>query len=151
MLFRSTLKRDCGYGQDSDYSALHPQIPTLSGLIVSELAQGRDVSKYVTQKIEMLEPELGQVYVKTYEDRVFSQIFELLDADKKLLKNDPKNLSKINSFYQKLQNHITEQAEIEQARLERDRVQSLEKKPTINAQKTKKLDNGRDNDHGLSM
>lgn len=146
-----TLRRDCGYGPDSDYNALHPQIPTLSGLIVSELAQGRDVSKYVTQKIEMLEPELGQVYVKTYEDRVFGQIFELLNADRKLLKDDPKNLSKINGFYQKLQNHITEQAEIEQARLERDRVQSLEKKPTINAQKTKKLDNGRDNDHGLSM
>lgn len=146
-----TLKRDCGYGPDSDYNALHPQIPTLSGLIVSELAQGRDVSKYVTQKIEMLEPELGQVYVKIHEDRVFGQIFELLNADRKLLKDDPKNLSKINGFYQKLQNHITEQAEIEQARLERDRVQSLEKKPTINAQKTKKLDNGRDNDHGLSM
>ena len=146
-----TLRRDCGYGPDSDYNALHPQIPTLSGLIVSELVKGRDVSGYVTQKIEMLEPELEQVYVKIREDRVFGQIFELLDADKKLLKNDPKNLSKINSFYQKLQNHITEQAEIEQARLERDRVQSLEKKPTINAQKTKKLDNGRDNDHGLSM
>ncbi len=144
-----TLKRDCGYGPDSDYSALHPQIPTLSGLIVSELAQGRDVSKYVTQKIEMLEPELGQVYVKTYEDRVFSQIFELLDADRKLLKDDPKNLSKINGFYQKLQNHITENAEIEKARLERDRVQSLEKKPTLNAQKTKNLDNRHDND--LSM
>ena len=146
-----TLKRDCGYGPDSDYSALHPQIPTLSGLIVSELVKGRDVSGYVTQKIEMLEPELEQVYVKIHEDRVFGQIFELLNADRKLLKDDPKNLSKINGFYQKLQNHITEQAEIEQARLERDRVQSLEKKPTINAQKTKKLDNGRDNDHGLSM
>lgn len=144
-----TLKRDCGYGPDSDYSALHPQIPTLSGLIVSELAKGRDVSNYVTQKIEMLEPELEQVYVKIHEDRVFGQIFELLDADKKLLKDDPKNLNKINSFYQKLQNHITEQAEIEQARLERDRVQSLEKKPTLNAQKTKNLDNRHDND--LSM
>ncbi len=146
-----TLKRDCGYGPDSDYNALHPQIPNISGLIVSELVKGRDVSGYVTQKIEMLEPELGKGYVKTYEDRVFGQIFELLNADRKLLKDDPKNLSKINGFYQKLQNHITEQAEIEQARLERDRVQSLEKKPTINAQKTKKLDNGRDNDHGLSM
>ncbi|MDV2485551.1 MobQ family relaxase [Acinetobacter towneri] len=146
-----TLKRDCGYGPDSDYNALHPQIPNISGLIVSELVKGRDVSGYVTQKIEMLEPELGKEYVKTYEDRVFGQIFELLNADRKLLKDDPKNLSKINGFYQKLQNHITEQAEIEQARLERDRVQSLEKKPTINAQKTKKLDNGRDNDHGLSM
>lgn len=142
-----TLKRDCGYGPDSDYSALHPQIPTLSGLIVSELVKGRDVSGYVTQKIEMLEPELEQVYVKIHEDRVFGQIFELLDADKKLLKNDPKNLNKINNFYCKMQRHITEQAEIEQARLERDRVQSLEKKPTINAQKTKNLDN----DHGLFM
>ena len=146
-----TLKRDCGYGPDSDYSALHPQIPTLSGLIVSELVKGRDVSTYVAQKIEMLEPELGMVYVKTYEDRVFSQIFELLNADRKLLKDDPKNLSKINGFYQKLQNHITEQAEIEQARLERDRVQSLEKKPTLNAQKTKNLDNRHDNDYGPSM
>jgi hypothetical protein len=146
-----TLRRDCGYGPDSDYNALHPQIPNISGLIVSELVKGRDVSGYVTQKIEMLEPELGKGYVKTYEDRVFGQIFELLNADRKLLKDDPKNLSKINGFYQKLQNHITEQAEIEQARLERDRVQSLEKKPTINAQKTKKLDNGRDNNHGLSM
>ena len=97
----------------------------------------------------MLEPELGKGYVKTYEDRVFGQIFELLDADKKLLKDDPKNLSKINGFYQKLQNHIAENAEIEQARLERDRVQSLEKKPTLHAQKTKNLDNRHDND--LSM
>ena len=141
-----TLKRDCGYGPDSDYSALHPQIPTLSGLIVSELVKGRDVSGYVTQKIEMLEPELEQVYVKIHEDRVFGQIFELLNADRKLLKDDPKNLNKINGFYQKLQDHITEQAEIEQARLERDRVQSLEKKPTLNAQKTKNLDNRHDND-----
>lgn len=141
-----TLKSDCGYGPDSDYNALHPQIPTLSGLIVSELAQGRDVSKYVTQKIEMLEPELEQVYVKIHEDRVFGQIFELLNADRKLLKDDPKNLNKINGFYQKLQNHITENAEIEKARLERDRVQSLEKKPTLNAQKTKNLDNRHDND-----
>ena len=144
-----TLKRDCGYGPDSDYNALHPQIPNISGLIVSELVKGRDVSGYVTQKIEMLEPELGKGYVKTYEDRVFGQIFELLNADRKLLKDDPKNLSKINGFYQKLQNHITENAEIEKARLERDRVQSLEKKPTLNAQKTKNLDNRHDND--LSM
>lgn len=97
----------------------------------------------------MLEPELGKGYFKTYEDRVFGQIFELLDADKKLLKDDPKNLSKINSFYQKLQNHIAENAEIEQARLERDRAQSLEKKPTINTQNTKRLDDDRSNDFSM--
>lgn len=51
---------------------------------------------------------------------MYGQIFEILAADKKLLKADLKNLNKINKLYDKLTNHVAEKKEIEQLKLARE-------------------------------
>lgn len=114
------LNRDCGYRPDFMYDALSQQVRNISSLIISEINRGRDISGYLAEKIELFERELKANYSKEYEEKVYGQIFEILAADKKLLKDDSKNLNKINSLYDKLTNHVAEKKEIEQLKLARE-------------------------------
>lgn len=140
------LNHDCGYRPDFMYDALSPQLRSISSLITSEINQGRDISGYLAKKIELFERELKANYSKEYEEKVCGQIFEILAADKKLLKDDSENINKINNFNDKLKNHIAEKKEIEQLKLEREHTQSLEHKQTV---QSKKIDNDRSNDFSM--
>ena len=129
---------DYGYRADCKYDALSSQVSLLSSLIISEVLKKRDISGYLAEKIELFERELKANYSKEYEEKVYGQIFEILAADKKLLKADLKNLNKINGFYEKLTNHVAEKKEIEQLKLERERKE-LEVSPTKQPEKEKML------------
>lgn len=99
----------------------------------------------MAEKIELFERELKANYSKEYEEKVYGQIFEILAADKKLLKADLKNLNKINKLYDKLTNHVAEKKEIEQLKLERERKE-LEVSPTKQPEKRKNVENDSSND-----
>jgi hypothetical protein len=129
------LRRDCGYRPDFKYDALGVQVKNLSSLMLSDVRKGKDVSDYLAEKIELFERELKA----NRSEIVYGQIFELLDADKRLLKDDAKNINKINSFHDKLKNHVAEKKEIEQLRLERG--EQAEHVPVKNTENRKSFDN----------
>ena len=137
------FEKGYGYRTDCEYDALSAQVSRLSSLIVSEARKGRDISGYMTEKIAILDGELKRNYTKEHSKKVYCQIFEILAADKKLLKSDLKNLNNINDFYDKLTNHVAEKKEIEQLKIERERKE-LEVSPT------KQPENNSSNDGGVS-
>ena len=134
------FEKGYGYRSDCEYDALSAQVSLLSSLIVSEARKGRDISDYIAEKIEIFERELKANYFKAHEEKVYGQIFEILAADKKLLKADLKNINKINNFYDKLTNHVAEKKEIEQLKLERERKE-LEVSQTKQPEKRKNIEN----------
>jgi hypothetical protein len=124
------------------------QVSLLSSLIISEVLKKRDISGYMTEKIAILEGELKMNYTKEHSEKVHGQIFEILEADKKLLKNNAKNLNKINDLYEKLKNYVAEKKEIEQLKIERERKE-LGVSPKKQSEKRKNVENDSSNEFSI--